>query len=213
MSLLEGEHLVMQRSGRTILDDVSFHVEAGETVAVIGPSGSGKSSLLTMLAGIQRPDSGQIRLQGRPRSRTGRDVALVLQGYGLLSLLTAAENIQVTLRAAGEAARQAVEAATEALELVALGPFSEHLIQQMSGGQQQRVAVARALALKPLVLLADEPTAEQDAGHRELVVERLLRRDRPEGAVVIATHDPAIAARCDRVVEIHQGRVIPAGQR
>jgi putative ABC transport system ATP-binding protein len=212
MSLLEADNLVLELSGRTILDDVSFRLEPGETVAVVGPSGSGKSTLLTTIAGIQRPDSGEIRLNGRKRTRTGRDMALVLQGYGLLSLLTAAENVQVTLRAAGEPARKAIDAAAQALELVGLGPFSEHLIQQMSGGQQQRVAVARALALEPLVLLADEPTAEQDAGHRELVVEALLRRGHPDGALVIATHDPEIAIRCDRIVEIHQGRVVqPAG--
>jgi putative ABC transport system ATP-binding protein len=170
MSLLEAEHLVLARSGRTILDDVSFRLEPGEAVAVVGPSGSGKSTLLTTLAAIQRPDAGEIRLNGTRWAGTGRDVALVLQGYGLLSLLTAAENIQVTLRAAGEPARTAIEVAARTLEMVGLGPFSEHLVQQLSGGQQQRVAVARALALEPLVLLADEPTAEQDAGHRELVV-------------------------------------------
>ncbi len=208
MSLLAADHLTMGRSGRTILDGVSFRLEPGETVAVVGPSGSGKSTLLTTLAGIQRPDSGQIRLQDRRLTPPGPAVALVLQGYGLLSLLSAAENIQVTLRAAGHPAPRAVEAAAAALELVGLGPFADHLIEDMSGGQQQRVAVARALALQPLVLLADEPTAEQDPGHRELVVERLLRRGRPDGAVVIATHDREIADRCDRTVEIHEGRAV-----
>ncbi|HET7358357.1 MAG TPA: ABC transporter ATP-binding protein [Nocardioidaceae bacterium] len=208
MSLLEAENLVLERSGRTILSGVSFRVEPGETVAVVGPSGSGKTSLLTALAGIQRADSGEVRLHGRPRTTVGRDVALVLQGYGLLPLLTAAENIQVTLRAAGERPADAVRQAEEALEMVGLGPFAGHLVEELSGGQQQRVAVARVLALRPLVLLADEPTAEQDPGHRELVVERLLHRKHPAGgAVVIATHDPQIASRCDRVVEVHQGRV------
>ena len=208
MSLLEADNLVLERAGRTILSDVSFRVEPGETVAVVGPSGSGKTSLLTALAGIQRPDSGQVRLHGRPRTTPGREVALVLQGYGLLSLLTAAENIQVTLRAAGERPADAVREAEAALETVGLGPFAGHLVEELSGGQQQRVAVARALALAPEVLLADEPTAEQDPGHRELVVERLLHREHPGGAVVIATHDPEIAARCDRVVEVHAGRVV-----
>ncbi|HEU5046050.1 MAG TPA: ATP-binding cassette domain-containing protein [Nocardioidaceae bacterium] len=211
MSLLEAESLVLERSGRTILSGVSFRVEPGETVAVVGPSGSGKTSLLTALAGIQRPDAGEVRLHGKPRMTPGRAVALVLQGYGLLSLLTAAENIQVTLRAAGERPTDALSEAERALEMVGLGPFAGHLVEELSGGQQQRVAVARALALWPQVLLADEPTAEQDPAHRELVVERLLHREHPGGAVVIATHDPQIAARCDRVVEVHQGRVVQPG--
>jgi len=211
VSLLEAEGLVLERSGRTILSEVSFRVEPGETVAVVGPSGSGKTSLLTALAGIQRPDAGEVRLHGRPRTTPGREVALVLQGYGLLSLLTAAENIQVTLRAAGERPTDAISEAEQALETVGLGPFAGHLVEELSGGQQQRVAVARALALRPQVLLADEPTAEQDPAHRELVVERLLHREHPGGAVVIATHDPQIAGRCDRVVEVHQGRVVQPG--
>lgn len=208
MSVLEAEGLVLERAGRTILSDVSLRFEPGETIAVIGPSGSGKTSLLTALAGIQRPDAGEVRLHGRPRTAPGREVALVLQGYGLLSLLTASENVQVTLRAAGEKPADAVREAERALEMIGLAPFAGHLVEEMSGGQQQRVAVARALALRPLVLLADEPTAEQDPAHRELVVERLLHREVPDGAVVIATHDPQIAARCDRVVEVHQGRVV-----
>ena len=208
MSMLEAESLVLERAGRTILSDVSLRVEPGETIAVIGPSGSGKTSLLTALAGIQRPDAGEVRLHGRPRTAPSREVALVLQGYGLLSLLTATENIQVTLRAGGEKPADAVREAEQALEMVGLAPFAGHLVEELSGGQQQRVAVARALALRPLVLLADEPTAEQDPTNRELVVERLLHREVLDGAVVIATHDPQIAARCDRVVEVHQGRVV-----
>jgi putative ABC transport system ATP-binding protein len=190
------------RAGQVILDDVSIEVAAGERVALVGPSGSGKTTVLTMLAGLLQPDAGRLRSPG--------GTALVLQGYGLLSLLTAAENIEVALRAAERQPAEAVGRAAAALADLDLEAQADQLVGGLSGGQQQRVAVARALALAPLVLLADEPTAEQDPAHRELVVERLLTLQHPEGALVLATHDPSIARRCDRVVELHEGRVVGA---
>lgn len=188
------------RAGQVILDGVSIEVAAGERVALVGPSGSGKTTVLTIVAGLLQPDAGRLR------SPAG--TALVLQGYGLLSLLTAAENIEVALRAAGRRPTEAVDRAATALADLDLEAQADQLVGALSGGQQQRVAVARALALEPLVLLADEPTAEQDPAHRELVVERLLALQQPGGALLLATHDPTIASRCDRVVELHAGRVV-----
>jgi putative ABC transport system ATP-binding protein len=184
------------------LDHVDLSVRPNEVVMLVGPSGSGKTTVLTMLAGLLQPDAGRLRSPG--------GTALVLQGYGLLSLLTAAENIEVALRAAGRQPAEAVGRAAAALADLDLEAQADQLVGGLSGGQQQRVAVARALALAPLVLLADEPTAEQDPAHRELVVERLLTLQHPEGALVLATHDPSIARRCDRVVELHEGRVVGA---
>jgi putative ABC transport system ATP-binding protein len=125
-----------------------------------------------------------------------------LQGFGLVSLLTAAENVEIGLRAAGMPARSAVEASAAALADLGLGDHADHLVQELSGGQQQRVAVARALASKPELLIADEPTAEQDAVTRELVLARMFAVATDGGAIVLATHDPEVAARCDRIISL-----------
>jgi len=206
--VLAGEGLRVVRRGQVILDDVALRVRPGERVAVVGPSGSGKTTLLTLLAGVDRPDAGRVTLDGVPLRAPTPRIALVLQGYGLLTLLTAAENVQVALRAAGHAASDAQARSAVALDGLALADRADHLVEELSGGQQQRVAVARALAVAPRVVLADEPTAEQDAEHRELVVEALLGITTHGAALVVATHDPAIAGRCDRVVEIRHGRVV-----
>lgn len=234
--LVRAEHLGFVRAGQVILEDVSLEVAAGERVALVGPSGSGKTTLLTIIAGLLHADTGHLTAPNRSRTsptadaptgapspalsspsapRTGQcpGTALVLQGYGLLSLLTAGENVEVALRAAGHRPSHASEQAAVALAELDLEAQTDLLVGELSGGQQQRVAVARALALRPLVLLADEPTAEQDPAHRELVVERLLALGHPDGALVLATHDPAIAGRCDRIIELHEGRVVTAGPR
>jgi putative ABC transport system ATP-binding protein len=207
--LLIAEGLRFTRHAQPILTDVGLSVGAGERVAVIGPSGSGKTTLLTLLAGVDRPDAGQVLLDGEPITGPTSRIALVLQGYGLLTLLTAAENVQVAVRAAGHLPASAPAAADRALGALALGDRAGHLVEELSGGQQQRVAVARALAVRPRVLLADEPTAEQDAAHRELVFRALIDGLDDGAALVVATHDPQIAERCDRVVELHHGRVSP----
>ncbi|MFI6322004.1 ATP-binding cassette domain-containing protein [Nonomuraea sp. NPDC050556] len=187
---------------REIIREFSFNLTAGERVALMGPSGSGKTTLLTTLAGLLPPSSGRVLVGGVPlveRPDLRARVALVFQSYGLLTLLTAAENVEVALRAAGRTAKDAMAATADMLERLRVAKFADHLVEELSGGQQQRVAVARALALRPAVLLADEPTAEQDADHRELVLDALLGS---EAALIIATHDPEVAERCDRVVEL-----------
>ncbi|QYC40551.1 putative ABC transporter ATP-binding protein [Nonomuraea coxensis DSM 45129] len=205
--------LSCQAGGRTIVEDLTLEFEPGERVALMGPSGSGKTTLLTTLAGLLPPAAGRVLVGGvpldeQPELRAG--LALVFQSYGLLSLLTAAENVEVALRAAGRPPREAMRLAAEALDRLRVARFADHLVEELSGGQQQRVAVARALALRPRVLLADEPTAEQDATHRALVLDELLAIAARGTTLVLATHDPEVAERCDRVVEL---RALAASRR
>jgi putative ABC transport system ATP-binding protein len=204
VTILEARGLRFERGGRVILDDVDLTVGPGESVAVVGPSGSGKTSLLALLAGLAQPSQGSVRLGGVPvESVSHSELAIVLQGYGLVSLLTAAENVEAALRAAGHDPVSVTEQAVAALESVGLASHEEQLIEELSGGQQQRVAVARALALRPSVLVADEPTAEQDAASRALVLDRLFEVPHRDGSLVLATHDPEVADRCDLVVTLH----------
>jgi putative ABC transport system ATP-binding protein len=209
--VLRGEALCYERNGQLILDGVDVEAGAGERIALVGPSGSGKTSLLTLLSGLARPTAGRVLLDGAPIAPgASGQITLVLQGYGLIALLSAAENIEVAMRAAGHEPRAAREGAAEALDELGLTPYAEHLVEDLSGGQQQRVAVARAIALRPRILLADEPTSEQDHGHRVLVMERLLHALGDGSTLVLATHDREIAAGCDRVVELRGGRLVSA---
>ena len=202
--LLEGETLRVERGGRVLFDGVSLAVGAGEKVAVTGPSGTGKTSLLSVLAGLAAPEAGVVRRAGLPvkAGRLPGRTAAVLQGYGLVSLLTAAENVEITLRANGMSGSAAITAAGQALASLGLGDHAGRLVQELSGGQQQRVAVARALASEPELLIADEPTAEQDPDTRELVLARMFAVTADGGAIILATHDPEVAARCDRVINL-----------
>jgi putative ABC transport system ATP-binding protein len=200
--VLSCRSLSCRAGGREVVHDLSLDIAPGERVALVGPSGSGKTTLLTTLGGLLKPAAGRVLAGGVPlgeRPGLRGETALVFQSYGLLSLLTAAENVEVALRAAGRTAREAGAEAAEALARMRLTAYAEHLVEELSGGQQQRVAVARALALRPRVLLADEPTAEQDKVNRALVLEALLASP---AALVVATHDPEVAGRCDRVVEL-----------
>ncbi|KAB2342800.1 ATP-binding cassette domain-containing protein [Actinomadura rudentiformis] len=203
---MHAEGLSHTIDGRAILRDVGLTAAAGERIAVIGPSGSGKSTLLTLLAGVSVPTQGEVRFRGAPVDESARQgIAYVFQGYGLVSLLTAAENVEIALRAAGRTPVKAREIAAEALETLGLTPYSDHLIEELSGGQQQRTAVALAIARRPALLLADEPTAEQDAAHRDLVLKRLLAEAERGAALVVATHDPEVAGQCDRVLTLQDG--------
>ena len=204
MAILEARGLRFELGGRVILDDVDLDVGPGECLAVVGPSGSGKTSLLALLAGIAAPNAGSVSVDGRPVEQVSHaDLAVVLQGYGLVSLFTAAENVEAALRAAGRDPREVGEEAAAALGALGLGGHEEQLIEELSGGQQQRVAVARALALRPQLLIADEPTAEQDKASRQLVLDRLFDVRHRDGSLVLATHDPEVAERCDLVLELH----------
>ena len=204
MSVLEARGLRYAIGGRLLLADFDLTVRPGERVAVVGPSGSGKTSLLMLLAGLAAPGAGQVLLDGVPLvvGAVPPGVATVLQGHGLVSLLTAAENIEIALFATGTPPDQAAAAAQEALALLGLAEHAGQLADELSGGQQQRVAVARALATGPAVLIADEPTAEQDSASRELVLSQMLGRAGAARSLILATHDPEVAQRCDHVVDL-----------
>ena len=194
-----------------ILDDVSLAAGSGRMLAVTGSSGSGKTTLLSVLGGLVRPQAGEAAYDGGPvGTRDGEPrlgTALVLQTYGLVPTLTAEENLSVALRARKVEPREAVQRAVVALERLGVGDLADRLISELSGGQRQRVAVARALAVEADVLLADEPTSELDETNRDLVVAELRAEAERGAVVVVATHDPEVAAQCDEEVHLVEGRL------
>jgi putative ABC transport system ATP-binding protein len=203
MTTVEARDLGYAVGGRTIFDGINFRVSSGEAVAILGRSGAGKTSLLAILAGLAQPTSGQIVVDGEPLRRAlPSGFVLVLQGYGLMSLLTARENIEVALRAQGRRPSVARTTAATWLSELGLQEHGGHLVEDLSGGQQQRVAVARALALDPAVVIADEPTAEQDSVARALVMRKLLDVTERGGILVLATHDAAVAELCTSSVRL-----------
>lgn len=203
--MLKARGLRYVRDGQLILSDIDVTAEPGQSLAVTGPSGSGKSSLLALISGLTAPTAGEVYIDGALLTgfaRPADGVAVVLQGYGLVSLLTPAENIEVALRAAGRPARDSPAAARAALAQLGLESHADQLVEELSGGQQQRVAVARALALKPRLLIADEPTAELDPASRAVVLARIFDVVADGGSLVVATHDPEVAERCDRALDL-----------
>jgi putative ABC transport system ATP-binding protein len=202
---LRASGVSVSRGGRLILDGVSLSAAPGQMVAVTGSSGAGKSTLLAVLAGVLAPEGGQV--EGRPAQDAEPAVGIVLQGHGLLPVLTAAENVELALQIHGVGGATTVERAHEALERAGLPGHDDRLVEELSGGQQQRVSMARALVVRPRLLLADEPTSELDAATRDVVL-AALREEAERGAVVvIATHDPEVAEQCDVVVHLVDGSV------
>jgi len=193
------------------IDGLSIDVERGELALLLGASGCGKTTLLSILAAILRPQRGTVRLNGCEVTTLGgralteyrrHSVGVVFQAFNLVPSLTAAENVQIPLRAAGAGARRARRRAEELLAQVGLGRRGTHRPGELSGGEQQRVAIARALALDPPLLLADEPTAHLDYMQIEGVL-RLLREIADEGRmVVVATHDERMVPLADRAIEL-----------
>jgi putative ABC transport system ATP-binding protein len=199
-----------------ILRGIDLSVSAGETVALLGPSGSGKSSLMAVLAGLERASGGSIETGGQDfgtldedglaLARRGR-IGVILQAFHLLPTMTALENVAVPLDLAG--AEDAFDRARDELALVGLAERTGHYPVQLSGGEQQRVAIARALAPRPDILFADEPTGNLDAATGAAIMDLLFARQRDTGATLfVITHDPALAARCGRVVEMQDGRIV-----
>jgi len=199
-----------------ILRGVSLCVAAGESVALLGPSGSGKSSLLAVLSGLERATGGRLWVAGQDFSALSEDalalarrgrIGIVLQAFHLLPTMTALENVATPLELAGVA--DARERAQAELTAVGLAHRVNHYPAQLSGGEQQRVAIARALAPAPQILFADEPTGNLDHATGEAVAELLFARTAAAGAaLVIVTHDEALAARCGRIVRLADGRIV-----
>jgi putative ABC transport system ATP-binding protein len=200
---------VSYHGGAPVLRDVSVTARPGELLAVTGPSGAGKTTLLAAMAGLLRPANGRVLVDGdelRDRDQgVGLGVVLIPQENGLAAILTAAENIAVAMIATGGSPADARRGTAEALERVGMAAQADQLIEELSGGQQQRTAIARGLALRGDVLLADEVTSELDAANRQRVIE-VLRAEAGRGAtVVFATHDPEAAAACDHELHLLDG--------
>jgi putative ABC transport system ATP-binding protein len=198
-----------------ILRGIDLDVAPGETLALLGPSGSGKSSLMAVLTGLERATSGSLSVAGADfealdedalaRARRGR-IGIVLQAFHLLPTMTAQENVATPLELAGD--KDAWERAGAELQAVGLGHRLDHYPAQLSGGEQQRVAIARAIAPRPPLVFADEPTGNLDAATGEAITDLLFERRAEAGAtLVVITHDPALAARCGRVLTMADGRI------
>ena len=201
-----------------ILSDVSLAIARGETVAIMGASGAGKSTLLALLAGLDEPTSGTVRLAGNELTTLDEDgraavrarhVGFVFQSFHLVPSLTALENVMLPLELTGRA--DARSTAREVLGRVGLAERVGHYPRQLSGGEQQRVAIARAFVTRPDVLFADEPTGNLDTATGERIMDLLFGLNAATGAtLVLVTHDMALASRCGRVIRLDAGRVVEA---
>jgi putative ABC transport system ATP-binding protein len=220
------EHVSKTFEGKrhvTALDDVSLSIGPGEMVSIIGPSGSGKSTLLNLVGGLDRPTSGQVRIDDETLgtlsddglTRVRRDkIGFIFQFFNLLPTLTCLENVGLPLHLRGWP-RQKVDARSrELLTLVQLGHRMSHLPEELSGGERQRVAIARALSIYPPIILADEPTGNLDTHTGEEILE-LVRglHERLRTTVVIVTHDMKVAESCSRTIALRDGRIVEDTRR
>jgi len=219
--VLQTENLTrMYRMGKdevTALCDVSLQIMPGEFVAIIGPSGSGKSTLLNLLGGLDTPTRGEVLLNGRLLAGLKENesaelrrhtLGFIFQGYDLFPVLTALENVMFPLLVAGVPLQERLERAQSLLAKVGLSDKAQHFPDELSGGQQQRVGIARALASRPLVLLADEPTGNLDSATANEILNLLTALVEEEGlTLVMVTHDPDSARRADRILRLKDGHL------
>ena len=220
-SVIALEHVSKRFEGKRqviALDGVSLAVQGGEMVSVIGPSGSGKSTLLNLVGGLDRPTSGQVRIDGEALAelsdddltRVRRDkIGFIFQFFNLLPTLSCLENVGLPLHLRGWPRRKVDERSRELLTLVQLGQRMNHLPEELSGGERQRVAIARALSIYPPIILADEPTGNLDTHTGEEIL--ALVRDlhgRLGSTVVIVTHDMKVAESCPRTIALRDGRIV-----
>lgn len=199
-----------------VLRGITLEIRTGESVAILGPSGSGKSSLMAVLSGLERATGGKVNVAGTAfgeldedalaRARRGK-IGIVLQSFHLLPTMTALENVAMPLELAG--AKDAFDCARAELEAVGLGHRLGHYPVQLSGGEQQRVAIARAIAPGPGIVFADEPTGNLDGETGAAVIDLLFDRKTATGAtLIIITHDPKLAERCSRILEMRDGLIV-----
>ena len=226
---LQGVHVTLGSAAGPvkILRGIDLEVAAGSSVSVVGPSGSGKSTLLAVVGGIERPTAGSVRVDGQAFAELdedrlaifrGREIGILFQSFHLIPTMTALENVAVPLELAG--ARDAFAEAELRLAEVGLAARAEHYPGQLSGGEQQRTALARALSNHPKLLLADEPTGNLDRDTGREIVELMFRVQRQRGmTLLLITHEPRLAARCERRLEMADGRLyeprasaMPAGE-
>jgi len=219
LSLTDARLTLMGNAGPVeILRGITLDVARGETLGLVGPSGSGKSSLLMLMGGLERATSGRVVALGQDLTAMDEDalarfrrgnMGVVFQSFHLIPTLTALENVAVPLELMG--LRDAAARARDELAAVGLAARADHYPRQLSGGEQQRVALARAAAPRPAILMADEPTGNLDAANGQAIMDLLFGlRDRHGATLVLVTHAPELAARCDRVVRLADGRI--AGQ-
>lgn len=218
MPLLEATQVGKRYDARWVLQDLDLTVEPGERVALLGPSGCGKTTLLNLLGGLDRPDAGTVRFRGEDLAgaaparlaRLRREaIGTVFQFFHLVPTLTARENIELPLQLLGRGPAALAGRVDELLAAVGLEPRAGAWPRELSGGEMQRVAVARALAARPALLLADEPTGNLDSASGDRVLELLARLTEQEGAaLVLVTHSAAAAAICHRVVRMKDGRIL-----
>uniref|UniRef100_UPI004047A79F ABC transporter ATP-binding protein n=1 Tax=Yoonia sp. TaxID=2212373 RepID=UPI004047A79F len=218
-SVLSLSHASLSLDGNAgkvdILHDITLDVAQGETLGLVGPSGSGKSSLLMLMGGLEQVTSGEIHALDQTLSTMNEDqlarfrsqhMGVVFQSFHLIPTMTALENVATPLEIAG--VRDAFSRASAELDAVGLGARKDHYPNQMSGGEQQRVALARASAPRPKILLADEPTGNLDAANGAAIMDLLFDlRDKHGATLIMVTHATELAARCDRIVTLNDGQI------
>jgi len=199
-----------------ILKEINFSIYAGETVGIVGPSGSGKSSLMSLMTGLEQSTGGSVVVDGMPFEGADEDdlarhrrsnIGIVMQAFHLIPTMTALENVAVPLELKG--VNDAFDKAAHELEAVGLAHRMDHYPAQLSGGEQQRVALARALVPQPAIMFGDEPTGNLDGKTGRDIIDLIFDLSKSRGStLVLVTHDPALADRCDRVISMSDGRIV-----